>query len=515
MGLIQESKIGRAVSANGNLGVDFTEVKTADILQRGDPQEDFATATSRETRELLRISPLRIFPFHGRQSGLMAHAVEGVMGSVVDDFDGTIEKNPGKANAVTLANEHRNDSLGMAHYKLRHPGGRGSGIVFTSTPSIPEDTNLAVLGRQVLGDGFSHYGVLFVGDRDARTPRSAHVLSMEIGASGAVDFGELGEEEGYRRVALKLTHLAGGEHITRHVGTEVKDKKFRAAWDADELAPALIQALTNLNRLGILNDVGIDDMNLVLTEKKRNRIVKYLGRAGLSEGQAATPAKKGKRWASASGSKKSNLARNEVILVTGVNPELDGVTYLYPEGIDKKEPTVEGLDDMLLDYGWAGVISGELTSADPRELLKFLQDPNRVAKALAVAEILSEAGKDPYTIIHVHQSLDNWDSDELLMTEMDWKLVPGHFAQNSCGTFGLAIQTWQALTRGMLADNIREKMLQGRTDELRMLGTEMVNHGLTFGVPEDPVEAVQRIARQMARTDEGRMVLRAKGVRRT
>lgn len=508
MGLI-ESKTGRVVSANGNLGVDFTEVKPADILQRGDPREDFAIATSPETRKMLRISSLRVFPFHGKQTGLIKSAVEGVMGSVVDDFGGEIERNAGNANAVTLANEYWNDSLGMGYYKLRHPGGRGSGIVFTSLPSIPEDANLAVVGRQALGDGFSHYGVVFVGDKGARVPRSAHVISMEIGASGAVNFEELGEEEGYRTVALKLTHLAGGEHITRHVGTKVCDAEFRMAWEADQLALSLIQALTNLNRLGILNDVGIDDMNLNLTQKKKDRIMKYLGRAGLSEGQAATPAKDGERKVSASGSKKSNLARNEVILVNGVNPELDGVTYLYPDGVEKKEPTVEGLDDMMFYYGIAGVVAGEITSADPKELLKYLQNPQRVARALA------ELGKDPYTIIHAHQSLDNWDSNVLLLAEMDRRLVPGHFAQNSCGTFGLAVQTWQALTAAMLADNIQGKILSGRNDELRMLGADMVNHGLTFAVPDDPIEAVKRIEQQMARRDEGRMVFREKGVRRT
>ncbi len=501
MGLI-ESKTGRAVSANGNLGIDFAEVKTADIPQLGDPQEDFAVATSPETRELLRIKTPAIYIADNPPNRLIENTIDSFVETAEREFGGEQVPSPNDANIIIFSTNYWDNEWRMLPYHELYKKGT-QGIAFTSVTQSPDGEDRAIFGRQYLGNAFSPYGAVLVGEPGDTVPREAYGDSMEIGLAGKVDFESNGLTQGNRDLAYRLIYLAGASHAKNHEYKVMTDKEFQDFWEkagGDEgMATALIRACAMMDVDNLMPYVGLNSLRLKLGIRKRTGVKQFLSRGGLSEGQARTPEDKYGEWITASGENKGKLKRKHIVLAGGLNLALDGAVVLLPIGGEEVEPSVETLDNEMFKLTWAGIVSGELTSSDSQEFIDFIKDERRLAKAL------QEAPPDPYTVIHIHKWPTNWDSNKILMVDMNPRLIPNQAFQVSCGTWGLALQTRQALAEGLKVDEVRKKVLDGKEEELRTIGAYMTNHGVTFLVPRKPIQAEQFLVSEMKHTDGARL----------
>lgn len=510
MGLI-ESKIRRAVSANGNLGIDFAAVKTPDVPQLGDSQEDYRIATSPQTRQLLGIKMPRLYRADKAPNRLVGSTVDIFVETAVTALGGEEVRDVDDANIIIFTSEYGDDRYSMLWHRNQYKRGI-QGVAFTSVSSVPDGSDLTVFGRQYLGNVFSPYGAILIGDENSSIPRAAHGVSMEIGVAGKVDFEAQNADQAHLELASRLNYLAGSELVVSHVFEVVSERAFQDLWrragQDGGSAKALMEACKRLNEDGLLPHVSLDSLDLNLDWKKRRAIKEFLERSGLSEGQARTPQDIYRsKWITASGANKGELRRDQVILISRLNEARNGVVVLHPQGERQEKPSVESFDNLLFSYSWAGIVSGELQTSDTTEFVQFLDNNDRFNRATDPA-----VPADPYTVIHIHKWPTNWDSDKIVMVDMSPRLIPNQAFQSSCGTRALALETRQALAEGMLADQVREKMVDGRGD-LRTIGAYMANHGVTFLVPNRPVQAEQSLVKEMQRTDNGKLVF-ASGILR-
>ncbi|MBI2641458.1 hypothetical protein HYW87_02575 [Candidatus Roizmanbacteria bacterium] len=405
-------------------------------------------------RDFLGINPLHIYIHGESKSPLQYNFMKGLVGPVIEN-DGKLYPNVVlQVNTIFFPVNRLQEVRGMWDFRREFKKGV-SGVAITDINEKPSG-DLTRFTWETLGNAFTQYGLVAYGDKTSGKLHGVYVISME-GAHSYIDFDSLGDESGFKEVAGRLEHLAGGKKASNYERDFTMPLEL---WQKTTIPDAVVRAGAALREFDLLPNIELEEY---VSAKRANEIRLFLEVSGLTIGNiSAWDPLINSMQITGSGLDKGNMTRSDVLAIPRFNESFDGTIAWLPisaastvdkflklVGVDNPKAikqSVEAFDQVLAYLASLLVASGDLPKPDMEKVLNLVANPFFINQLLTSHQPLLRS------MVHIHRQPVEVKKGVANVVNVNTKYVNRGTHHSSCGTRPLAIYSCEALIRSLLTE---------------------------------------------------------------
>jgi hypothetical protein len=377
---------------------------------------------SPEMREFMGVDPLQFTVVAGeRLTPLQTLTLDKIREYILED-GGSEHSDTSEVNSIFFPSPLLEEVSGMWDYGTEFKRGVG-GVSIVGINEFPQEEDLEDLSL-------------------SRPIEGAFVLSME-GSRPYVDFSQIGEDRGFKEVASRLTHLAGGRKASHF---EIDRSMPSDIYESAKRPEELIKVGSKLREMGILPDIRLENY---VSDRRARQIRILLNVTGLSIGNFSSwDQERGVMWITGSGFDKGDLSRDQIVAINEFLPDFKGTRQWAPEGAKEVKQSVESIDQLAVNAALAAMESGLLKDPSIPEFFELVEERG-------MQGILSEGSHEEnnMTHVHVHPKEDSWNPNLFYIVDVSGELVPKKTRHSSCGCWPLVVYGLEAVLRGYVESN--------------------------------------------------------------